>query len=468
MSTRTVVFSTILWALCSLACAGQSAEEQDKSRPNIIFFLTDDQRFDFLGCSGHPIVKTPTIDKLAKEGTRFENMFVTTATCWISRVSILSGMYMRQHRFVGGTVSSEVAKVIYPRLLKESGYKTAYIGKTHFKLPKADHDKTFDYFHHIGRNPYFKKQADGTLRHESELCGDHAIKFIDQQDKKTPFFISVNFNATHAEDRDKKDHYPYPKAVAKLYTGMKMPTPRLNSPEIIAAQPEFLRRSMHYDRFKWRWDTPEKYQHNMRNYLRMASGIDGVMARVLEHLKKKGFDKNTVIVYSADNGYYAGNRGFAGKWTHYDESLRVPLIIFNPRQKKHRGQVASQMALNIDIGSTILDYAGVARPKNYNGTSLKKIVQGETPKNWRRETLGEIHTKHKSIPSWSGIRAERYVYVHYSDNDYEFLHDLEIDPDQVKNYAKDKKYKKILEEFRKKLKDTLKPLGGPFNIKKKK
>ncbi len=120
---------------------------------------------------------------------------------------------------------------------------------------------------------------------------------------------------------------------------------------------------MHAERFKWRWDTPEKYQHNMRNYLRMASGIDNVIARVLKSLKEYGVDKNTIIIYSADNGYYAGNRGFAGKWTHYEESLRVPLIIYDPRQKEHLGKVVSQMALNIDIGPTILDYAEIDRPE---------------------------------------------------------------------------------------------------------
>lgn len=444
----------------NLAYAGEL--QSDDSRPNIIFFLTDDQRFDFLGVSGHPIIKTPTINKLARDGVRFENMFVTTSTCWISRVSILSGMYLRQHRFLGGTIQSEVAKVIYPRLLKESGYHTAYIGKTHFKLNQEDQAQTFDYFQHIGRNPYFKKMPDGSKRHESELAGDHAIQFIEAQDKKTPFFISVNFNATHAEDSDRIDHYPYPKATADLYKGMNMPIPKLNSPEIFAAHPEFLKTSMHTERFKWRWDTPEKYQHNMRNYLRMASGIDNVIARVLKSLKEHSLDKNTIIIYSADNGYYAGNRGFAGKWTHYEESLRVPLIIYDPRQKDYLEKVVSQMALNIDIGPTILDYADINRPKQYNGESLKGIVNGKKPKNWRTQTLAEIYTRHGSIPNWQGIRAEQYVYVNYLDDNYEFLHDLKKDPDQLVNYAEDENYKSILEEMRITLKETLDSLDGSF------
>ena len=446
--------------LLTIFLLGFCANAADK--PNFIFFLTDDQRFDFLGCSGHPVVKTPNIDKLAAEGTRFSNMFVTTSTCWISRASILTGMYMRKHRFTGGKIQKQFTVTSYPRMLQDAGYKFAYIGKTHFGLEAGEQQKMFSHFKQIGRNPFFKKMPDGSLRHETELCADEAIKFINKQNSDAPFAISVNFNASHAEDSDKKDHFPYPKAVAHLYEGMKMPLPKLNDPKIYESNPEFMRNSMHRDRFKWRWDTPEKYQHNMRNYLRMASGIDNVIGRVQSALKEKGFAKNTIIVYSADNGYYAGNRGFAGKWTHYEESLRVPLIIFDPRQKDNRGQVATKMALNIDIPATILDYAGIKTPAEYNGRSLKKIIQGETPADWRQDTLAEFFSRHASIPNWEGIRGERYVYAKYVDKNYEFLHDLKKDPDQLKNFANDPEYKAILEKMRKRLNEVANSYGKPF------
>ena len=178
----------------------------------------------------------------------------------------------------------------------------------------------------------------------------------------------MSFNASHAEDRDKKDHFPYPKVVGSLYEGMKMPSPRLSDPKVFESQPEFLRKSMNRDRYFWRWDTEEKYQKNMRNYLRMISGIDHAIGRVIAELKTHGLDKNTVIIYMADNGYYAGSRGFAGKWSHYEESQRVPLIIFDPREKKdNRGKKEKSIALNVDIAPTIIALAGARMPEGYQG-----------------------------------------------------------------------------------------------------
>ena len=448
-----------LFLILSLLTFAVSAAETKK---NIVFFLVDDQRHDVLGCTGHPIIQTPNIDKLADQGALFENAFVTTATCWISRASILSGMYLRKHRFQGGTINPKYTATSYPLMLKQAGYRTAYIGKTHFKLKKDHQAKMFDVFKQVGRNPYFKKMPDGTKRHETDLITDYAVDFIKQQSSETPFFVVLNFNATHAEDNDKKDHFPYPPSATKLYTDMTMPLPKLNDPKIFASQPDFMRNSMHQDRYKWRWDTAEKYQHNMRNYLRMASGIDFAVGRVMDTLKAKGFDQNTLIVYSADNGYYAGNRGFAGKWTHYEESLRVPLIIFDPQQQDKRGQKLGAVALNIDLGATMLDYAGLETPKEYNGRSLKPLIEGQEASDWRTDFLGEFFSTHNTIPNWEGIRGERYVYAHYEENGYEFLHDLQKDPNQLVNFAKNPEYKEILKIMRQRLKETTAPLGKSF------
>jgi len=441
-----------------LTFKGLAAEQ-----PNIVFLLTDDQRFDFLGCSGHPIVQTPSIDKLAQEGTRFEKMYVNTATCWISRTTMFTGLYLRGHRYTGRKpLDKRWSSKSYPRLLKDNGYQVGYFGKNHVKFAKGETAKMYDHYKVIGRNPYFKKQKDGSLRHETELIGDFAEKFIDGLKGKNPFLLNLSFNAAHAEDNDKKNHFPYPKATAHLYEGMTMPLPKLNDPAIFKSQPDFMQKSMHNDRFKWRWDTPQKYQNNMRNYLRMISGIDNVIGRVIAKLKAKGLAENTIFIYAADNGYYAGNRGFAGKWTHYDESLRVPLIVFDPRLKSNKGQKAQQIALNADIPATILEYANITRPQHYHGRSLKGIVEGEQPQDWRQDYLCEFFSRHKTIPNWEGIHGKRYVYARYVDEKYEFLHDLGKDPDQLQNYAKNPEYKKILEMMRKRCDNEIKDKGGKF------
>ncbi|MCP4642110.1 MAG: sulfatase-like hydrolase/transferase, partial [bacterium] len=233
-----------------------------------------------------------------------------------------------------------------------------------------------------------------------------------------------------------------------LYADVTFPEPRLGNPAIFEDQPEFLRTSMNRERYFWRWDTPEKYQKNMRAYYRLISGVDVMVGRVLKELEAQGLADNTVIIYAADNGYYMADRGFAGKWSHYEESLRVPLIVFDPRRPKKR--TVDAMALNIDIPATILDYADVPSPTHYQGRSLRPCLDGRPPKDWRTDFFAEHRMVHKLIPKWEGVRDERYVYARYDEQTpaYEFLHDLKRDPDQLTNFVDDPRYKGVLARMR--------------------
>lgn len=432
----------------------------EENRPNIVFILVDDQRNDVMSCAGHPIVKTPTIDKLAQNGTRFANAFVTTSICAASRASIFTGLYECKHDYTFGKapVKKEYVQASYPYLLKKAGYSTGFIGKFGVKFEEQESmlSKMFDYCKFSPRStPHFIEQEDGSRRHSAEIKGDQAVEFINQQTDDKPFCLSLNFNAVHAVDGNKtpgnEGHFPYPAAVAGLYEGVEMPEPKLNDPEIFDQHPEFLKNSFNRVRYFWRWDTDEKYQTNMRAYFRMISGYDNVMKRVLETLKEKGLDKNTIIIYSADNGYYMGNRGFAGKWSHYEESLRVPMIIYDPRVPKNQNEIVSdKIALNIDIPATILDYAGVSQPSLYQGASLLPLVSGENVESWRESFFCEHKMGNKQIPKYIGIRGEQYVYANYYEQEppYEFLHDLQKDPDQLENLAVNPDYKEILTTLR--------------------
>ncbi len=427
---------------------------KEQGRPNVLFFLVDDQRNDTLGCAGHPILQTPVVDSLAAEGVRFENAFVTTSICAASRATVFTGLYERTHGFTFGTppIGAEYVGASYPALLRKAGYRTGFIGKFGVNAGKDGRSEMFDYFKPIGNNPYLHKQADGTLRHEAELAGDRAIEFLKDNPKGKPFCLSVSFNSVHAADGDKENHYPWPKAVDGMYDDVEMPEPRLGDPAIFESQPEFFRKSMNRDRYFWRWDTPEKYQKNMRAYFRMISGVDGVIGRVRKALEENGLAKNTIIIYNGDNGYYMGDRGFAGKWSHYEQSLRVPLIVYDPRASKKRcGKVRSEPALNVDLAATMLDYAGVKAPRHYQGKSIAPLVRGRKVRNWRKDFFCEHLMNNKSIPKWEGVRGQRYVYARYFEQEpvYEFLHNLETDPDQLKNFASDAKYAKILAKMRK-------------------
>jgi arylsulfatase A-like enzyme len=449
--------------LCILAASSLSAE----GRPNIIFFLSDDQNAGFMGCAGHAILKTPTMDRLAKEGVRFENMFVTTSICAASRASILTGLYERTHRYTFRTpaLQAQFSKNSYPAVLKRAGFRTGFVGKLGVGIPAAQKKEMFDSIVTLGRNPYFKKQPDGSLRHLSEITGDKAVDFLKTCKAEQPFCLSVSFNAPHAEDNDKKNHYPWPKAMDGLYDDVDIPAPRLSDPAVFESQPEFLRKSLNRERWFWRWDTPEKYQKNARAYYRMISGIDNVMGRVLEEARKLGFAENTVVIFSGDNGYYKGQRGFAGKWSHYEESLRVPLIIHDPRSKPElRNKVASSMSLNLDIPATILSYAGAEIPDTYQGRNLQSIVEGQKPREWRKDFFCEHLMEHPPIPKYEGLRGERYVYARYFQQEpvFEFLHDLKTDPDQLKNLVSSPEHKEVLKMMRQRCDEVRSDIGGEF------
>ena len=323
--------------------------------PNILLLYADDQRNHTLGCAGHPIVQTPNIDRLAEQGVRFENAFVSTSTCWVGRACLFTGCYERKHlyRATPGPLNPDLCESSYFAVLKSAGYRTGHFGKEHVGISTESAAGMFDVRRKLGRNPYFKKQPDGSERHETQILGDWGIEFLKEQPKDQPFCLQISFNATHAEDRDKRPgigHYPWPKVTNGMYEDQEMPLPRLNDPAIYEAQPNFLKQSINRQRFFWRWDTPEKYQTNMRAYFRMISGIDHVVGRLVAQLEEQGLADNTVIIYTADNGYYLGDRGFAGKWTHYEQSLRVPLII---RWSGHlpARRVSSQPAILMDVAT---------------------------------------------------------------------------------------------------------------------
>ncbi|MEA1877310.1 MAG: sulfatase [Bacteroidota bacterium] len=454
-----------LLVLSSLLSACTNADNSQDIQPNILFFLIDDQRNDVLSCAGHPIVKTPTVDQLAAGGIRFTNAFVTTSICAASRASIITGLYESRHNYTFGKdpVKKEFMLQSYPYLLKQIGYRTGFIGKFGFKIEEKDSfiHEMFDYYKPSPRStPFFIKQDDGSKRHSAEIKGDQAIEFIKENPADQAFCLSVSFNAVHAVDGNltpgNDGHYPYPKAVADLYEGLEMPLPDLSDPEIFENHPEFLKTSMNRERFFWRWDTEEKYQTNLRAYFRMISGYDRVMGRVIAALEEKGVDENTVIIYSADNGYYMGNRGFAGKWSHYEESLRVPMVIYDPRLPERKiGRTADQMVLNIDIPATILDLAGIAPPEIYQGASLLPIVSHKRTIDWRLDFMIEHRMNNPSIPKYVGIRGERYVYANYYEQEpaYEYLHDLKEDPDQLVNLVGNHDYDEILKNMRKQCKN---------------
>ena len=456
--------STSLLLLISLSASAAAAP------PNIVFFFADDQTTSTLGCYGNEIVQTPNIDSLARRGVRFENAFVSHSICWVSRTTILSGLTGRSYGVPGNPeqARADAVQTLYSDILRSNGYRTGYFGKWHAKMPKGyrpeDH---FDEYEAIFRNPFYKEQPDGSLRHTTELIVDRGIEFIESQPKDKPFALNMWFNACHAEDGDRRPgigHFPWPRAVDGMYEDVEIPGPKLSAPGIFEALPDFLKTTINRERFFWRWNTDKKYQTNVRAYYRMVSGIDGAIGRFLQSLQEQGLADNTIIVYSADNGYYMGNRGLAGKWSHYEESLRVPMIIYDPRvEQSEQGKVSDAIALNLDLPSTFLDWADAEIPERYQGHSLKPIVTGETPSDWRTESFHEHFAVRQRIPAFEGLRNANYKYVRYFDHgNHEFLHDLVRDPYELVNLAGDPAHADTLAAMRQRTTRRVNELGGPF------
>ncbi len=439
------------------------AQEQ---RPNFLFVLTDDQRFDALGYAGHPILKTPNLDQLAAKGVRFPNSFVTTPICAASRASILSGTYERTHKYTFGTppLSTQLCENSYPAMLRKAGYRTGLIGKVGVSFEEGQATKMFDLLSSIGY-PYLRKQANGEIRHIDQIATDRAIEFMGKQPTEKPFCLSICFNSPHAEDGELENLYPWPKTVEGLYEDTTIPLPPLGDQKYFLAEPKFLQEAINRIRWKWQFDTPEKFQRNVRSYYRMISGIDHEIGRLTAELKRLGLDQNTIIVFMSDNGYFLGERGLSGKWIHYEESLRVPLLIVDPRLPTSRqGTTATQMALNIDIAPTILEFAGVKIPKQYQGKSLAPLVRGKKP-SWRHDFFCEHLLVDPTIPQWEGVRDERYVYARYFGQKpvYEYLHDLWKDPQEVHNLVSDKNYSGVLGRMKRRLKELKESVGGEYS-----
>jgi len=406
-------------------------------RPNLLVVLTDDQRFDQLGCEGHPVLKTPAIDQLAAEGVRFKNSFVTTSICAASRASWMTSRYEGSHGYTFGkpAMGEELADETYFARLKDAGYRTGFVGKWGVKFEQGVMSEHLDTYRPM--SPAYLRERDGEgARHLTDRTADEAIRFLSEAEGGAPFCLTLSFNAPHAEDPH-PDQYIPPTDLAELYKGAEVAEPPLSSPEIFDALPEFMRTSLNRERWGWRFDTRDKQVERTLDYWRMISGVDRAIARVLESLEEQSLADDTVVIFTSDNGYFLGERGFAGKWLIYEESVRVPFIVYDPRvAKERRGQVVEEMVLNLDLAPTLLSLAGVAAPEGYEGRSLSPLLSGQATE-WRTDFLYEHRFDHPRIPQSEGVREGRFVYARYYEEEpvYEQLFDLEADPQQLINLA---------------------------------
>lgn len=431
------------------------AQEQ---RPNIIFILTDDHRFDALGVAGNAIIQTPQLDALANTGIYFKNAFSTTPICAASRASILTGLYERTHgyTFQKPVLKKPYADIIYPKLLKEKGYHVGFYGKLGVNIDSAaqyfDQSEFYDRGTNGDRRGYFYKKIGAETVHLTRYTGHQAVEFIKSAPSDKPFCLSLSFSAPHGHDNSVEQYYWQEKS-NDLYSTVKIPEPLLGDDEYFNRLPKEVREGFNRVRWTWRFDTPEKFQQMVKGYYRMITEIDDEIGLLREQLKLKGVDDNTIIIVMGDNGYFLGDRQLADKWLMYDMSIRVPLIIYDPRIKEH--STITDMVLNIDIASTILDLADVDIPSNYQGKTLEPLMAKKSTALGRTSVLIEHLWPIADIPSSEGLRTDRWKYFRYRFiNAPEELYDLNKDPLEQNNLASNKKYKKVISGLRKQMEST--------------
>jgi arylsulfatase A-like enzyme len=461
------IFVTLVFLCGSILTTGQNKGKSNSKNPNIIFILTDDQRFDALGYAGNNNIQTPEMDKLAQSGAYFRNAIVTTPICSASRASIFSGLHERTHKytFQTGDIRREYMADSYPKLIKEAGYYTGFFGK--FGVNFSEKNDLFDVIDDYDRNGsfpdrrgyYYKKLAGDTV-HLTRYTGQQALDFIEKAPAEKPFCLSLSFSAPHAHDNAPEQYFWQPET-DKLFSNLQMSGPEMADDKYFNELPLPVREGFNRLRWTWRYDTPEKYQHSVKGYYRMIYEVDLEIAKIREKLKEKGLDENTVIILMGDNGYFLGERQLAGKWLMYDNSIRVPLVVFDPRVKKHKD--ADLMALNIDVPATILDLAGVEKPKSWHGKSLMPVVTGQQ-KSLNRDTILIEHLwEFENIPPSEGVRTAGWKYFRYvKDKSLEALYNLKTDPKETNNLANNPEYKNVLENLRNKTSQLTQKFADPI------
>lgn len=432
----TIAFSLNILTSCS------SIKNRPEEKPNIIFLLTDDQRWDALGINGNEIIQTPNLDRLAKKSLNFGNAYVTTSICMVSRASILTGQYMSRHGIndFHESLSNSALENTYPALLKKNGYRIGFVGKYGVGDPKDQPKELFDFWAGTPMHQpnYETVDKNGDSIHYTDLLSRGISEFLNNSNSKEPFCLSVSFKSPHSQDGDPRQFIPKPE-YKNLYKNILIPEPFSAKEEYWDSLPSFFHTEENIARNRWklRFNSPKKFQETVKNYYRLITGIDEAVGKLVSQLKERKLDKNTIIIFMGDNGFYLGEHGLAGKWFGHEESIRIPLFIYDPRNTALSGKV-EKIALNIDIAPTILGYAGIPVPPEMQGLDLKKLIERT---NQRKDFFYE-HTFMGSpqLPKVEGVVSSQLKYLYYPEYDFEELFDLEKDPIEIDNLVENPEY----------------------------
>lgn len=414
---------------------------------NILVLYADDWRHDVLGVAGHPVVKTPQLDKLAGEGVRFTSNCVTTAICGVSRASLYTGQWMSRHGCRDFKEWKTPWAETYPGLVRGHGYHLGHVGKWH--NGKAPEDK-YDFGRFYGGRHWYPV-AEGGKIHSTRRNENDALEFLTTRPKDKPFCLTVAFFTPHAEDGHPDQYLPQEESM-KLYQDVTIPVPPTATDEAWQRLPDFFTENNEgRNRWRWRFDTPEKYQTMMKNYYRLITEIDSTCGRILAELEKQGILDNTLVIFTTDNGYFHGEHGLADKWYPHQESIRVPLIIRDPRMSgdKH-GSTNDDFTLNVDLAATILAAAGIPAPPAMQGRDIAPLYLADEKPAWRDEFFYEHPTIRDVdfIPASEALVRKDWKYFYWPEHKIGQMFDLTADPREENDLAGDPAQATRLAEMR--------------------
>ncbi len=435
-----------------------NAAEITKTRPNILYIMADDHAAHAISAYGSKINQTPNIDRLAKEGMRFDLCLVTNSICTPSRAAIITGKYAHKNG-VPVFNSIDPKEPTTPQYLQKSGYYTGMIGKWHLGTDPVGCD-----FWEVlpGQGSYYdplfitQKGLVKEKGYTTDIITDKAISFLKNRPKDKPFFLMCHHKAPHRTWQPKEVY-------RKKWEKIKVPEPETFNDDYSTRCEAAKEATMRIDRdlqpFDYKIKPPEgltgqalkqwKYQRYMQDYLACIDSVDESIGNILKELDNEGIANNTIVVYTSDQGFFLGDHNWFDKRFMYEETLKMPFLVRWPAVIKP-GSVNKQMVLNVDFAPTFLECAGVSIPNDIQGKSFMSMFKGEIPPNWRKSMYYRYYHYpfHHQVQPHYGVRTLRYKLIYFNKLNAWELYDLETDPHELKNVYADEKYKEIVKDLK--------------------
>ena len=443
-----------------------------RRRPNIVFIMADDHASHAMSCYGSRINTTPNIARIAKEGVRLNNCFCTNSICAPSRAVILTGKYSHLNGVLDNRLNFDGSQQTFPKLLQHARYQTAMVGKWHLKSEPTG----FDYWKILpGQGAYhdpvmFEMGQKQKLKgYVTDLITDAAINFIRNRDRERPFCLMCHHKAPHRNWQPDAAH-------AHMYDDADVPTPVTFDDDYsgrgTAAKTAEMRVDQHLTPKDVKVDPPEglspaelkhwKYQRYIKDYLRVIASVDDNVGRLLDFLDEAGLAEDTVVIYTSDQGFYLGDHGWFDKRFMYEESLRMPFVVRYPREVRP-GTTSDAMVLNVDFAPTFLDLAAAPIPDDMQGRSMRPVLQGRTPHDWRTSVYYhyyEYPAVHM-VRRHYGVRTQRYKLIHYYNLKEWELFDLEKDPHELRTVHDDPAYSDVVTRLKQEIQRLRQELAVP-------